>query len=494
MLQQNVPRSRLALDQLNFGALAAEREVNQLSDLFVPTTTFRNVTSNSKKVILLGNRGTGKTAILSMMASKAEKTKTIVIKLNPEDYGYEILSESLKAEKEGMWAKQGAYAAAWKNLIYVTAMKAANAHSPGLKTGAAKHIYTYLRDNYKNVDVNPIGALISYLKRLEGVKLGKLEASLKARELQRLYRLEDIAHLLEDLNNVCANCPVLVLIDELDSGWDGSEDAIAFVAGLFNAGTSISIMTPNIRVIMSLRRELYDNIPALYEDAQKIRDTIEMINWPADQLFEVICRRIRMADPDNLKAASDIEIWNLVMPALLWERPSFTALLDFTLFRPRELINLCTQILDTARTHAGSLPFKAQDIEVALETYARERFSDIVSEYRFQYPGLGSVLETFRRSKRELTREDLELHCLTITLGETKVAQDAAWCREQDPEELINVLWKIGFLRARFVSNVSSTDATEDAFVGSYQVGTANIRNVNLFRIHNMFALHLNCV
>ena len=494
MLHQNVPKSRLALDQLNFGALAAEREANQLSDLFVPTVTFRNITSNSKKVILLGNRGTGKTAILSMMATQARKNKTIVIKLNPEDYGYEILSQSLKSEKEGMWAKQGAYAAAWKHLIYITAMKAVNANSPGLKTGAAKRIYTYLRDHHANVDVNPIGALISYLKRLEGVKLGKLEASLKARELQRLYRLEDIANLLEDLNNVCANCSVLVLIDELDSGWDGSEDAVAFVAGLFNAGTSISILTPNVRVIMSLRRELYDNIPALYEDAQKIRDTIEMINWPAQQLFAVICQRIRMADPVNLTAVPDAEIWNLIMPTILWERPSFTALLDFTLFRPRELIHLCTQILDTSRNRGGSLPFKTEDIEVALETYAKERFSDIVSEYRFQYPGLGSVLETFRRSKRELTREALELHCLTIMMGETKVAENAAWCRNQDPEELINVLWNIGFLRARFEVSPSSTDSTEDAFVGSYQVGTANIRNVNLFRIHNMFATHLNCV
>src|SRR5262249_34960412 len=161
----------------------------------------------------------------------------------------------------------------------------------------------------------------------------------------------------------CTNCPVLVLIDELDSGWDGSEDAIAFVAGLFSAGTSISIVTPNVRVIMSLRRELYDNIPALFEDAQKIRDTIEMVNWPAEQLFAVICRRIRMADPDNLATGSDAEIWNLIMPSVLWERPSFNALLDFTLFRPRELIHLCNQILDTSRSRAGSLPFKATDIE-----------------------------------------------------------------------------------------------------------------------------------
>jgi hypothetical protein len=38
---------------------------------------------------------------------------------------------------------------------------------------------------------------------------------------------------------------------------------------------SINSSESNVRVFVSLRKELYDNIPALYEDAQKVRDIIE---------------------------------------------------------------------------------------------------------------------------------------------------------------------------------------------------------------------------
>ena len=114
---------------------------------------------------------------------------------------------------------------------------------PGLKTGAAKRVYVYVRDNHANVDLNPLGAMISYFKRLEGIKIGKLEASIKARELHRLYRLEELDGILDDLNEVAESKPIHLLVDELDRGWDASEDAITFVSGLFQAATAIGVRT-----------------------------------------------------------------------------------------------------------------------------------------------------------------------------------------------------------------------------------------------------------
>jgi hypothetical protein len=56
-----------------------------------------------------------------------------------------------------------------------------------------------------------------------------------------------------------------VLVDELDRGWDSSEDAQAFLAGLFQACLSVNSLHDNLRVYISLRQELYDDVPALYE-------------------------------------------------------------------------------------------------------------------------------------------------------------------------------------------------------------------------------------
>ena len=38
-----------------------------------------------------------------------------------------------------------------------------------------------------------VAALISYLKRMEGLKIGRYEASVRARELEKLYKLEEIS-------------------------------------------------------------------------------------------------------------------------------------------------------------------------------------------------------------------------------------------------------------------------------------------------------------
>jgi hypothetical protein len=273
------------LTSLHFGAPAAERDIGQgLEDYFVESEAYRNVTSGSKSVIL-GNRGSGKSAIFKVFAERERRSGALVLELSPDDYSYEMLSRSLTPEERGSWAKQGAFTAAWKYLIYVLVMKGLTKEGPKLKTGDSAKIYEYLRDHHDGTATNPIAVLVSYVKRIEGFKVGQWEASFRTAELARLYKLEEIQELLPALANVCQRRRVLVLVDELDRGWDASEDAKAFVAGLFQACVSINAQVPDLRVLVSLRRELYDSIPSLYEDAQKYRDIIEVIAWDERSLL-----------------------------------------------------------------------------------------------------------------------------------------------------------------------------------------------------------------
>jgi hypothetical protein len=96
---------------------------------------------------------------------------------------------------------------------------------------------------------------------MEGLKIGKYEASVKTRELEKLYKLEEIHHLLPGLQEIASQRRIIVLVDELDRGWDSSEDAQAFLAGLFQACLSVNSLHDNLRVYISLRQELYDDVP-----------------------------------------------------------------------------------------------------------------------------------------------------------------------------------------------------------------------------------------
>ena len=63
-------------------------------------------------------------------------------------------------------------------------MKHLTRYGKYFKRGPKAKIYKYLRDNHEGIDTNPIGIMISYLKRMERIKIGKYEASIKAKELK----------------------------------------------------------------------------------------------------------------------------------------------------------------------------------------------------------------------------------------------------------------------------------------------------------------------
>ena len=111
------------IKKVKFGAPAAERDINQgLKEYFVETGAFNRLKEN-KKSIILGNRGTGKSALMKMIIEHYRKNSTIVIEMFPEDYSYELLQSTLVKENDGSWAKVSAYTASWKYLIWVLIMK-----------------------------------------------------------------------------------------------------------------------------------------------------------------------------------------------------------------------------------------------------------------------------------------------------------------------------------------------------------------------------------
>src|ERR1035437_4080413 len=139
---------QIDISKLSFGAPAAERDINQgLIHYFVESDTFAQLVKRTKTLIL-GNRGAGKSALFKVFADRERKKGSLVLELAPENYSYEILSAQMAKESEGAWKKQGAYAAAWKYLIYVLVMKGLNKEGRRLKTGAAAKIYEYRRDNH----------------------------------------------------------------------------------------------------------------------------------------------------------------------------------------------------------------------------------------------------------------------------------------------------------------------------------------------------------
>lgn len=480
----------LNLRSLSFGSPAAERE-QQLADLFVVSEAFERLNSGTKS-IALGKRGAGKTAIFKMIAAQARERGSVVIELSPDDYSYEYLSRAISTE-EGVYLSEGSFATAWKYMIYVLVMKKIVQSKSGLHAGAFAGIYKYLRDNHYLRSLNPVGALISYIKRIEGVQIGHFSAGIKARELEKLYDLEEVHSLLPELRLAANRKPVIVLIDELDKGFDNSKEARAFVAGIFRAARDINGKNIKIKVLLSLRFELYESIPSIYDDAQKIRDQVELIQWTPNALLQLIARRIAVGNGIDPKTP-DKKIWTKVFPnshVSPTRFNSFNFIVDRTLLRPRDLVLFCEAARTEAINRGQTAKVDARSVLAAEARYSEERYRDLISENRFQYADLGRIFGTFRGGQRVMERDEILFHLLRISEGELEIGQAKSWTYGIEPEVLARILWSVGFLRVRPPKASHLKGGHSRKFLGEYQLGSIGLGSVRRFQIHPAFWRYL---
>ena len=91
-----------------------------------------------------------------------------------------------------------------------------------------------------------------------------------------------------------------------------------------------------------------------------------------------------------------------------------------------------------------------------------------------------------------MERDELEYHCLSIIEGEYSVNEEARqWLDGQDHELLIDVLWKVGFLKAYAVGGIKAYRRSGSSYVGVYQVGNLTLQNIKRFQVHPMFRAYL---
>ena len=493
---------RLDIKSLNLGSVSAERDIDVgLAEYFYQNDAY-NRFLNGRKTILVGNRGAGKSAIFKYIGATERKKGHLVLELSPEEYSYELLSEYLRSEKEGSWGKQSAYSVAWQHLLYALTFKKIVENKRGLLLGAQKNIYNYVNSSGIAQENSSIGILVDYLKRIERVKVESLQGTLRSRDLQALYDLEEIKALLPSLSNVLRNTRITILIDELDKGWDNSDDARYFIAGLFQATQKINTFNSNLRIYVSIRQELFDNIPQIYEDAQKIREDVEVIRWGQNELLELISLRIAHSFPEseNLTATKR---WKAIFVSRLStsDIDSLDYIIDRTQLRPRELLQFCKLCVEFAHYSLVSKRIDERAIAAAEESYSEQKTRDLAAEYRFQYPYLLDVFEAFRGHSTCYSKEDLDFLLLSMVCGEVDVDRAANWVLDTDYLELKQILWKIGFLkvlvprsagsakshRSRSAKQLSASEKLSSArhtFLGHYELPTVNLENIEQFKVH----------
>jgi hypothetical protein len=132
---------------------------------------------------------------------------------------------------------------------------------------------------------------------------------------------------------------------------------------------------------------MYNCLPSIYTNAEKLRDEIEIIRWSKQNLVALIGYRILSFLPDrmranlNFKSAIDI----------LFEPDVLEFVIERTLYRPREIIQACNDCLDVFKnapfhglSHNGKINLEIA--KQAIQKFSSYKISDLSEEYSTEYP------------------------------------------------------------------------------------------------------------
>lgn len=237
----------------------------------------------------------------------------------------------------------------------------------------------------------------------------------------------------------------VVLIDDLDLGWDNSETANNMLLGLLSAVNYIAGKTHDIFTCIFLREDVYSILITQTQHSDKYRN-IEKIRWDKESLIAVLNERINFnRNQKNIDSVPDA--FTTVFPATLATSNTDNWLVERTLGRPRELIQFARYYSESVE---GDTP-SDDSLKDAESGYSSWKLDDLCAEYSNQFPGLSTFFAywqtKFYRRKYHLTRTEIEEMLLQAAV---EVTINEPWWNDivhsTSITALLKILYEIGFL------------------------------------------------
>lgn len=431
----------MKLSSINWGDDSAEKDPHLLH-YFVQSPAFQRLRAKQKNLVI-GRKGAGKSAVRKKLeqifngdggthvTNLSPKFNSIRNILNDKDivdgFGQEIFFQHT-------WIRQ--------ILLDCLCVVGHNAKGTYARDSVefARQISVQLKLTTKDL-VENIADILSRLKAKAG-NLGEFGLTLE-RELREVAEVEALEHHFKAIAKDGAK--FVVLIDDLDLGWNNSDVANNLLLGLLSATNYLSGLSQNIFPLIFLREDVYEILIAKTQHSDKFRN-VERIRWEKNDLIAILNERIDFNRSQNNLAKLG-NPFNTIFPTTIGTSNTDNWLYDRTLGRPRELIQLAryyTESVDSVEPNVDALKASEQG-------YSEWKLDDLCAEYSNQYPGLVEIFSywktNFFRSKYHLKRSEVEEMLLEML---SDVTLNNEWfneiAKQTDIPKLLQILYEIGFI------------------------------------------------
>lgn len=410
-------RAQIGLRDITIGESVAEYESDSVPDYFVSTAAYTE-TLHSKYSIVVGRKGTGKTATLYALTEelRADPRNHVCI-IKPVGYELEglmsILHQELSRAEQGYLVESF-----WKFLLY---------------TELTKSVYDQLlgKPDYY-AQTRSEAALCEFIGRHQSLILPEFSTRLETavnrlRELPRatstdnrrlkiseLLHSEMLAQLRVLLGEVLeTKAKVTIAVDNLDKAWNPNGDLPLLSELLFGLlGVSRRVAEEfwrnasgraavNLYFALFLRSDIYAAMLHFAKERDKL--PARLILWSDPGLLKRVIEERFMKSGADL--ASPREVWERYFVPTVRGIPAWEYINQRILPRPRDLIFLIKAALNFA-VNRGRTRIEEKDLIDAEVQYSRFALDSLIVEARVRIANIEDLLLHFIQSSEIITETE----------------------------------------------------------------------------------------
>ncbi|MBL8370641.1 MAG: ATP-binding protein [Burkholderiaceae bacterium] len=443
--------SKVVVDPIGDGR--AEYDHNMLDQAFYEWSDYKALLSDSTRYVVVGRRGTGKSALVYKLSQQWKAEKKFCLEINPNEeelIGFRAVA-SLLGTSVGMI--RAGVKLLWK---YALALELSDALSKYYKTSEAVKQSTTIKRHLKNWNSYP-GGVFQKLRKSNYEWLKSIDSpESRIAELSERLNLSDITLELKQILQQSGKQGV-ILVDRLDEGWHSDSIGIGVVDGLvYGTGELREALTPTLSTLVFLRDNIFRSIQTADNDfSRNVEPKVLRLHWDPQELMYMATSRIRTAL--KIEKQSEIKTWNSCTANELHGISGFRKCLRHTLYRPRDVIALLNAGFYQAQKQERDTLIEA-DIDIASKFISKSRLDDLEKEYSSVFPGLNLIISHFNAEKIKISSSEvqsfflLSLHNELLTPGERQHLTILA--KEFNG---VSALYSIGFIGIR--NDVSKTFA-----------------------------------
>lgn len=425
-----------------FGDVRAEHDHAMLDASFFESQNYRTLIESRDRFIVVGRRGTGKSALTYRLAKDwaDRKYSTIITTPNEEQVigvrpVAQLFGDSITRVRAGIKL-------AWRyTLLLEIALICERHYKTSGELAKYETLNIHLR-NWRKLGDGPFQRMRAVLRdRLSGIpspedRIAELPSLLQINRIT-----EEVVAVAQSLKQ-----GIVVLIDRLDEGYEPDTIGVGIIDGIIYGTDEVrSGLGNSVQAIVFLRDNIFRTIQIEDPDfSRNLEGQVLRLHWDAEELFYMVCKRIRAAY--SVERESDVKVWNSITSTELHGREGFKECLRLTLYRPRDVIALLNSAIEHANRCQRETLIEADFLDSAKQI-STIRFEDLGKEYAAVFPGITHLTTAFANGPAQMRVSDATKVVRGIQDApyiDARVLQHLTILGSQ--EEIVTALYGVGFL------------------------------------------------